>query len=276
MSDTDVNHRILLIDDEPDWLKFAAVVLRDDGYLVATAQSVSEAVRLQQESRFELALLDSHLVEHQPQSFQEVALAPKGKSPPIVIMFATELTTDKMRWGFKLGARDCVDKRYDRRSLLALVQEQFAEGKAPTIVEPRILVVEDDEDWGRLLLRYLSDEPYRLEAVSDYDMALSRLQEEHFDVVVLDLRLVDEDDEDFAGVALLRLLGERCPSTTVVVVSAYGTPDHIRNGFRAHGLSDYISKQHFDPQTYREAVREAVDTATSRSHRHVDPQSRGY
>ena len=52
--------------------------------------------------------------------------------------------------------------------------------------------------------------------------------------------------------------------TTAIVISAYGEAQHVREGFKVHGIIDYIDKAELDPEAFRQAVRAAVDEAYSR------------
>jgi len=51
----------------------------------------------------------------------------------------------------------------------------------------------------------------------------------------------------FAGMELLTYLrkqeNHQVEDTYVIIISAYGTQHHIREGFKSHGLLDYIPKQ---------------------------------
>lgn len=56
---------------------------------------------------------------------------------------------------------------------------------------------------------------------------------------------------------LLEFLQKENREIPVIVVSAYGTVDHVRNGFKIYNLYDYFSKQHFDRHKYQKSVKQA-------------------
>lgn len=124
-----------------------------------------------------------------------------------------------------------------------------------------VLVIEDDDDWRSLLFGYLVDS-YDVMAVGDYSSAVDIIQARSFDVIVLDLRLEDQDDENFQGMELLSLLREKEReenwSTNIIITSAYGTHQQVREGFKIHALFDYVPKHKFDKREYQDIVRRAV------------------
>jgi len=50
--------KILVVDDEPDVLRLASIILESEGYMVVTASSGEEALRMVSEGKPDLVLLD--------------------------------------------------------------------------------------------------------------------------------------------------------------------------------------------------------------------------
>lgn len=125
-----------------------------------------------------------------------------------------------------------------------------------------ILIVEDDDDWRSILTSYLKEIPATIKTVADYPAALQALRGAHFDILILDLRLDDKEDKNFAGMELLTYLrkqeNHQVEDTNVIIISAYGTQHHIREGFKSYGLLDYIPKQNFNKKEYEEIIRNAL------------------
>jgi DNA-binding NtrC family response regulator len=247
---------ILFIDDELKWLNFAQTVLSEAGYAVQSVGSVGEAWKILQNRKFDLALVDLKKVGQEAAIFQEAAKLQTERGHRIVVMFPTAPPPDKYGKIFGLGAHDCVDKPYDRSSLLALAAGQLTQ-------KPAILIVEDDKDWRKRLVHYLEPESYQLEVADSFSSALDLIKGNLYDVIVLDLRLI-EGGEDFEGMKLLHLLKEQGSSVSVIVISAYGTVEQVKEGFQIYDMCKYISKQRFDRDEYRQAVREAIRSKTGR------------
>ncbi len=260
----DLKH-ILFIDDEPTWLDSARRILSEAGHVIETTSSVPDGWELLQNESFDLVLADLKKVGLEEATFRDMTQLQTKRGHRVAVMFPTELTTEKTSTIFELGAHDCIDKPYDTSKLLDLVQEQLAKEVALSAyaqepLEKRsasILIIEDDRDWSNRLERYLSQEPcqYQIKIADGYDVAAKMLRENNFDLIVLDLRLIDSS-ENFEGMELLGLLKDKTAS--VIIVSAYGKVEHVKDGFGIHGISGYIPKQYFDPDEYRQAVRKAI------------------
>ncbi len=125
-----------------------------------------------------------------------------------------------------------------------------------------ILIIEDDKDWRFILSTYLKDISANVTTVADHTSALQALDENSFDILVLDLRLEDKDDKNFQGMELLSFLrsqkGRQAENTHVIIISAYGTQDHIRNGFKSYNLLDYIPKQSFNKKDFIALITNAL------------------
>lgn len=274
MDEKRANIQVILVDNRSEWLDFGRNVLAEAGYAVQTAQAAADAVNFLEGNRLILTIIDSLTIQEHEASFRRFLQAQSRTRHRVVAAFSTALTPDNAADLFKLGAHDCVDKPYDKTGLLTLVEQQIAESIA------KVLIVEDEEDWRKRLVRYLSGEPYRIEVASDYPSALGLLREQSFDAVVLDLRLVEEDDRNFEGMELLRLLREKDQNVAIIIVSAYGTVEYVREGFKIHGILDYVPKQSFAPDKYRQVVREAIQKqqdssqSLSRSSRYRNTTSR--
>ncbi len=99
----------------------------------------------------------------------------------------------------------------------------------------RVLLVEDDARIRRVLQIALREEGYLVQEAPDGSTALSRLQVEVFDVVLLDLMLPDID-----GFEVCRRI-RRSSDVPVIVVSAKGDSHDIVAGLEA-GADDYVVK----------------------------------
>lgn len=247
---------ILFITDKSNWLGFAKNTLAEAGYEFSATTKFSSSLELLHNQSFQLILVELNKVQTDKAAFHQIAGVQKARGHRVIVIFPMELTPEVVGDVLRLGAHDCVDKPYDKASLLMLVKEQLAEKPA------NILIVEDDKDWRRRLIHYLSIDPYQsgtyqIEAVKDNLSAKRALKKHDFDVLILDLRLI-EDGEDFEGLELLKFLQEKSNDVSVVIVSGYGTVKHIKNGFQIYSIFDYISKQNFSPDKYRKVVQNAI------------------
>jgi two-component system, cell cycle response regulator CpdR len=91
--------------------------------------------------------------------------------------------------------------------------------KAERLIEsdaPHILIVEDDEAMREFLAQAISRSGYYVEAVQDGAEALRRVEEDHFDLLLTDIRMPGLD-----GIELARQARRRVPGLCVLLVTAY-------------------------------------------------------
>ncbi len=100
----------------------------------------------------------------------------------------------------------------------------------------RLLLVEDNEELSRLLVKSLGSAGFDADAVTTAADALSVLGSTHYAAVILDLGLPDDD-----GLSVLRTLRTRQNTVPVLILTARdGVNDRV-TGLRA-GADDYLVK----------------------------------
>src|SRR5205823_4616703 len=137
-----------------------------------------------------------------------------------------------------------------------------------------VLLIEDDTEAARFLVKGLRESGYTVEHASDGREGLNRAAEGQFDLIVTDRMLPQLD-----GLAIIERLRERRIETPVLVLSALGSVDDRIRGLKAGG-DDYLTKPfalamllegvwdlHFDPQSnlidvHISRLRQAIDRGT--------------
>ncbi len=99
-----------------------------------------------------------------------------------------------------------------------------------------ILVVDDEVGIREGLELLLVSEGYSVATAETGEAGLARLEEQPFDLVLLDVSL-----PDYNGIDLLRKIRERAPGLAVVLITAYGSIDMARSAFKS-GAQDYVTK----------------------------------
>jgi DNA-binding response OmpR family regulator len=103
-------------------------------------------------------------------------------------------------------------------------------------VTPRLLVVEDEQALAQLLVRLLTDEGYRVDAVHDGQAGLHRALTTRYDALVLDRGLPGID-----GLDLLRRLRRSGVHAPALMLTAYDEVADRVEGLDA-GAQDYVGK----------------------------------
>jgi DNA-binding NtrC family response regulator len=100
----------------------------------------------------------------------------------------------------------------------------------------KILIVDDEEVIRLSYMRILAAANCKVRAVWTWAQVAQAMQEEGFDVVLLDLRMPDMD-----GMSVLRALKQRWPDSEVVVITGYPTLETAKEAV-ALGAWDYLAK----------------------------------
>ena len=121
----------------------------------------------------------------------------------------------------------------------------FVPGKANSMVSvasstqnsnlPHVLIVDDEDAICRMLSRYLSNNGFRTAVASSRSGMMSRLEQDTYDLILLDLNLGVED-----GLDLLRELNARGRSRIIVISGRKNPVDRVV-GLEL-GADDYVCK----------------------------------
>jgi DNA-binding response OmpR family regulator len=123
--------------------------------------------------------------------------------------------------------------------------------------ECHILVVDDQENWRKLLYSLLSEEGYVVDLAADFEQADHAISHRSFDVLVLDVRLKDTDIYNVQGLELLRRAKSQKQNTKVIVLTGYAESIHegVLDRLGADALVLKVpSKATFDSHAFRELV----------------------
>jgi len=116
----------------------------------------------------------------------------------------------------------------------------------------RILVVDDEEIIIRSCLRILGESNYEVDAVQDGLEALRRIDEGHYDVLILDIMMPKMD-----GLEVLQRVKETHPDIDVIMVTGLSQIDTAVRAMKL-GAFDYLPKP-FDPDELKLVVERALE-----------------
>ena len=123
----------------------------------------------------------------------------------------------------------------------------------------RILVVDDDQTWRKILGDQLRSAGYYVDTVSSLAEAMEKLEDQFFHVVITDISLDQEKAWNDDGVRLLQWVRERYPSTKTIAISGRSVSGLDKKGFEVeYGALQYIERIDFKPRQFLEYVAEAV------------------
>ncbi|TRX60489.1 sigma-54-dependent Fis family transcriptional regulator [Fulvivirga sp. M361] len=117
----------------------------------------------------------------------------------------------------------------------------------------KILIIDDDKDICRLLVRFLTKNGFEAESAITGDEALKLLKVNQYDLVLSDYKLPDAN-----GVELLRKIKILNPNTAVIIITGYSDIKIAVEALR-HGAYDYVTKPLY-PDEILLKIKEAINS----------------
>jgi signal transduction histidine kinase/CheY-like chemotaxis protein len=240
------NDCVLVVDDDATARELIAEQLKAEGFSVVTAAGGLEGLKLAKELRPIAITLDVMMPDLDGWSVL-AALRQDADLAEIPVIMITIL--DEHRRGVALGAAGYLTKPIDRERLHRMVS-RFRASARPT----RVLLVEDDKDQRDRLRGWLDGEQWVVQETANGREALTRLQADKPDVILLDLMMPEMDG--FAVVAALQKEPRWC-DIPVIVITARDLDAKDRERLNS-GVKSVLVKETFRPADLVERIRRLV------------------
>jgi DNA-binding NtrC family response regulator len=120
----------------------------------------------------------------------------------------------------------------------------------------QVLVVDDDDAVCRIVDRMLSGEEFEVRAANSVAAALKIIEQESFDVYVLDYKLPDGSGLDVAG-----RIREKRASAPIILMSGYD-PSAVALRAGQLNITEFLQKP-FSREILCEAVKKAIESSSS-------------
>jgi len=202
-----MNGRILLVDDNEDFLDSTKDVLDDEGYDVVTATSGEEAIELAGTQTFDVILMDIKMPGmNGVESFIEM----KRRNPKVkVIMVTAYSVEDLIRQALNEGVFAVLSKPLDIDGLFHMLDDVKRDGK-----DGLVLVVDDDKEFCNNFVDILSERGYEVSAAYDGEEAVTKAEANIFDILLLDMNL-----PLLNGLEVYRRIKTMQPDVVAIIVS---------------------------------------------------------
>lgn len=112
----------------------------------------------------------------------------------------------------------------------------------------KILIVEDDVVFCKMLTRFLSKNGYEVLDAQTASQAFQHLRENEIDLAILDYRLPDAN-----GIEILKRIKQDKPATKSILITRF-TDDDLKRQADQEGVDAYISKP-LDPKDLLAKIR---------------------
>jgi DNA-binding NtrC family response regulator len=125
--------RILIADDQPDVLEALKLLLKSEGFELASATSPAGVLGAVEQDEFDAALIDLNYQRDTTSAVEGLDLLSRlqemDPTLPVIVMTAWG-TVEKAVEAMRRGARDFIEKPWDNARLLAVLRTQVALGAA--------------------------------------------------------------------------------------------------------------------------------------------------
>lgn len=123
--------------------------------------------------------------------------------------------------------------------------------------QARILLVDDEVAFTSNMSKILSRRGYDVSSVNDGESAVKAIEDEEYDVVILDLRMPGMD-----GIAALKVMKRKRPLMEVIILTGHGS---VESGIRGMNLGafDYAMKP-IQISELQEKINEALERKSMR------------
>ncbi|WP_168210736.1 PAS domain S-box protein [Persicimonas caeni] len=204
--------RVLVCEEDLDAARVLRRLLEDNGNAVDLSPTIERARRLLDCHRYAAVLLDLKLGDGRGSELvREMRQRKATRLTPVVAVMASDGRLGELG----LSISDIIYKPIDEQHLLEVVERAIEIGH--TQPAPRLLHVEDDQGLRRVVERVMPAS-WIFVGVEDLAGATEALDEQSFDVVLLDLALPDGSGED---------LLDRVGNAKVVIFSASEAPQEM-------------------------------------------------
>jgi len=193
--------KILYVEDDDNIVYMLKPRLEREGYEVLIAVDGKEGIYLANNQNPDLILMDLELpVLDGWEASKHLKKDPNTKHIPIIALSARVMEDDRSR-AIDAGCDDFESKPVDFDSLMKKIHsflpdesESINEAKVAVEHQRKILIVDDDENIRYTLLKYLKREGFtNLVTAENGKIALDKLNDNDFDLVLLDLKMPEMD-----------------------------------------------------------------------------------
>jgi len=115
-----------------------------------------------------------------------------------------------------------------------------------------ILIVDDEPSVRDSLYQWFKDDGYRVDTAADAASALKKLQENPWDIILLDIKMPGMD-----GIELQNRIKQIDKNIVTIIITAYASVDTAIQALK-DGAFDYVTKP-IDPDDLSKLIRNAID-----------------
>ena len=240
MAESSQDIRLLLVDDEAEFLQAVKPGLTRRGFRVATAEDGLVALRLLSSETFDVVVLD---VKMPGIDGVDTFLEMRRIAPTLpVILLTGHGNIEQAFETSRAGVYEYLTKPCDVGKLAEVARMAVERAAQREVTQPppgegiRVLLVDDDRDFVESLAPALQRRGLVVESAHGGEEALERVREGVFDVAIVDVLMPGMN-----GLTLLRRLQEADSLLEVIVLTGHPNIHDVKRGLQ-DGAFDFLIK----------------------------------
>ncbi len=236
--------KLLMVDDEEDFLLPSSKALERRGFEVHMARDGTTALQMLKKISFDVILLDVKMPGMDGiDVFRKIK---EGNARIPVIILTGHGSVSQAFQTSKEGITDYMAKPCDMAALADRLQRAVAESRDAKPNDSaahdsgtdiiRVLLADDEQQLTESLSKALSRRNMVVTTVNSGESALDTLDSDLFDVVVLDIKMPGMD-----GISVLKKIKQRHPSVEVILLTGHPSTESALQGIKM-GAREYLIK----------------------------------
>ncbi|MFH1540242.1 MAG: response regulator [Elusimicrobiota bacterium] len=198
--------KILIVDDEIEFIGFLIDRLKGYGYTVVAVDSGKKAVALAKSGFYDLFLIDINMPEMDGlEVFEKIKEVSALSS---VVMMTAAAPESMVKKALENGAFAVVHKPYELKKLIPVIDGAMK--------EPTVLIIDDSISDREKLKNMLVEKKYKVVVAEDAETALKILSQVEIDIVFIDIVMPNED-----GFSVLKKIKSIYPSIGAIMMTSY-------------------------------------------------------
>jgi DNA-binding SARP family transcriptional activator/DNA-binding response OmpR family regulator len=282
---------ILIVEDREDWQDIVCCAVRAEGYIPHSATSYQQAVAALKARKFDLTIIDPVLDRNNRFNRDGLSVIQRvcEIQPETPVMIITGSLTHDLEASLRSLCPDApilFKESWEPSEFSDLIHKLTGDQAKATATQadrgqkisvdlaapptlsppltavgrPRVLVVENREDWQNIVAQTLNEQGYFWRVARNAQEALLEMEKENFHLVILDLKLQPHELplRSTEGWLLLDHLVETRPKTKVLILSGRAGPGDVADLLTNYPIIGFIEKQSFNAEAIKEAVGQAT------------------
>ena len=234
---------IFIVDDDVDFAESLADIFEMEGHTCEKAHDGETAIKKFIDNEYDLTFMDIKMSgKNGVESFLEIRkLRPDAK----IIMMTGYSVEDLLSQAVENGAWGVLHKPLDLDEILKMIKKVMPTG---------ILIADDDPDFINNIKDVLEDSGFIVYQARDGKEAVARIQEDHVDILMLDLRM-----PILNGLETFLFLKEKGIALPTIIVTAYAdTENNALEKLKAYCVNGILNKP-FDPESLIKILNDLVE-----------------